>query len=101
MIIQLNKFGTTLLSRQAGKEAALVCQALLKDIKRNEKIEVDFEGVLTFSPSWGDEFLTPLLIEFKDNLILRNTANPSVQVTIDILQSIVGKKFNLGKEAKK
>ncbi len=101
MIIQLNKFGTTLLSRQAGKEAALICQALLKDIKRNEEIEVDFEGVSTFSPSWGDEFLTPLLGEYKDNLILKNTDNPSVQATIDILQSVLGKRFVFRKEVKK
>jgi len=43
MIIELKKFGTTLLSRQTGKEAALACQTLLKNIKKSEKIEVDFK----------------------------------------------------------
>jgi len=101
MIIQLKKFGTTLLSRQAGKEAALACQSLLGAVKKNEKIEVDFKDVLTFSPSWGDEFLTPLLNKYGKRLILKNTNNLSVQATIEILQSVLGKKFNLAEEPKK
>ena len=41
----------------------------------DEIIEVNFDGVLTFSPSWGDEFLTPLLNTYEDRLILKNTSN--------------------------
>ena len=95
MIIELKKFGTTLISRQTGKEAALALQPLLRDLKENEIIEVDFSGVLTFSPSWGDEFLTPLLNTYGERLVLKNTSNLSVLATVDILQTIVGKKFNI------
>ncbi|MBU2545462.1 STAS-like domain-containing protein [Patescibacteria group bacterium] len=95
MIIKLEKFGTTLLSRQAGKEAALACQTLLRDIKNNEKIEVDFKGVSTFSPSWGDEFLTPLLNKYKDKLVLKITDNLSVIATIEMLETIHKKKFKI------
>lgn len=93
MIIKLEKFGTTLLSRQAGKEAALACKTLLRDIKKSEKIEVDFKGVTTFSPSWGDEFLTPLLNKYKDKLILKNSDNASVAMSIKMLEEIHKKKF--------
>ena len=58
-------------------------------------MEVDFDGVITFTPSWGDEFLTPLLNRFKNNLLLLNTKNPSVQATLDILQQIGGVKYTL------
>lgn len=98
MTIQLKKFGTTLISRQTGKEAALACQNLLKDVKGSETVEVDFEGVLTFSPSWGDEFLTPLVNAYGDRLVLKNTDNPSVVATLDILQQTIGKKFNIADE---
>jgi hypothetical protein len=94
MIIELKKFGTTLISRQTGKEAFLACQSILKNIKENEVIEIDFDGVLTFSPSWGDEFLTPLLGEYKGRLILKNTSNPSVQATIEILEKTISSKFS-------
>ena len=93
MIIKLEKFGTILLSRQLGKEAALASQSLLRDIKRGENIEVDFKGVLTFSPSWGDEFLTPLLNKYGDKLVLKITDNPSVTNTIEMLETIHKKKF--------
>jgi len=94
MNIQLKKFGTTLISRQTGREAFSALQPFLKDVKENEIIEVDFDGVLTFSPSWGDEFLTPLLNTYGERLILKNTSNPSVQATLDMLEKIIGKNFS-------
>lgn len=95
MIIELKKFGTTLISRPTGKDAALAFQTLLKDLGEGETLEVDFDGVLTFSPSWGDEFLTPLLNKYGDKLILKNTSNLSVQETLGILQQGDNKKFNI------
>lgn len=50
---------------------------------------------LSNSPSWGDEFLTPLLREYGDRLILKNTQNPSVKATIEILEQINKRKFIL------
>lgn len=85
MTIELKKFGTTLISRQTGREAFLALQPLLKDVKNNEKLEVNFKGVLTFSPSWGDEFLTPLVKKYGKNIIFQNTQNPSVKATLEIL----------------
>lgn len=96
MIIKLKKFGTTLISRQTGKEAFLAFQPVLKNVKENEIIEVDFEGVLTFSPSWGDEFLTPLLERYKDQLVLKKSGNLSVKATLEILEESLGRKFNMG-----
>lgn len=95
MIIKLAKFGTTLISRPNGKEAYLSLQQSLKSLGENENIETDFDGVLTFSPGWGDEVLKPLLNTYGDKLILRNTNNPSVMATLEILQTTIGKKFNV------
>jgi hypothetical protein len=86
MIIKMNKFGTTLLSRQAGREAWLAFQPQISMIGPKEKVEVNFEGVTTFSPSWADEFLTPLKKKFGDRVVLLETSNPSVEVTLEILE---------------
>lgn len=94
MIIELKKFGTILISRQTGREAFLALQPFLKDIKKGEIVEVNFNGVLTFAPSWGDEFLTPLLNTYGERLILKNTSNLSVQATLDILEKTIGKNQN-------
>lgn len=88
MIIQIKKFGTTLTSRPAGKEAFLAFQSTLNEIKHNEKVEMDFEGVLVLGPSWADEFVTPILDKFKERVALQNTNNPSVKATLDILKRI-------------
>ena len=93
MIIELKKFGTTLISRQTGREAFSALQSFLRNVKNDKIIKVDFDGVLTFSPSWGDEFLTPLLNDYGDRLILKNTKNPSVEATIEILEKTIGKNF--------
>ncbi len=95
MIIELKKFGTTLISRQTGKEAFLAFQPALVNVKNGEAIEIDFEGVLTFSPSWGDEFLTPLFNKYGEKLILKNTNNPSVKFTLEMLQESLNKKFKI------
>jgi len=93
MRVELKKFGTTLISRQAGSEALKAFQSTLQDVKPNEELEIDFSGVLTFSPSWGDEFLTPLWDRFGDNFILLESDNMSVQATLKLLQEIKKRQF--------
>lgn len=95
MVIELKKIGTTLISRQTGKEAFLAIQPILQDLKNDEIVEIDFEGVITFSPSWGAEFLMPLLKKYGKNLLLKNTKNGSVISTIEFLESIESKKFSI------
>lgn len=85
MIIQLNKFGTTLVSRPSGKEAWLAFQPTINAIPENEEIIVDFDGVVVLTPSWADEFLTPLNNRFPNRIKLSNTENPSVTATLSTL----------------
>lgn len=85
MIIQLNKFGTTLVSRPSGKEAWLAFQSTLKNISEEEEVIVDFQDVVVLTPSWADEFLTPLKSRFREQVKLRNINNPSVTATLSIL----------------
>lgn len=70
-------------------------QPTLKELKDNEILELDFEGVATLSPSWGDEFLSPLLRTYGDRLVLLNTKNLSVKATLELLESVNNKKFNV------
>ena len=84
MIIELKKFGTMLVSRPSGKEAWLAFQPNLKDIADSEDIVVDFTDVLVLTPSWADEFLTPLRDRFK-KVSLSNTDNASIKATLEIL----------------
>jgi len=93
MKIELNKFGTTLTSRDGGREALAAFQPSLSMINNDEVVEINFAGVNTFSPSWGDDFLTPLIKMFGQRLILVNTDNLSVKATLDLLESIHKFKF--------
>src|SRR3989344_5070080 len=95
MHLELKKFGTTLISRQSGKEAFAAFQSTLAESIPSESIEIDFDGVITFSPSWGDEFLTPLLNQVGDRLVLLGTTNPSVKITIELLEEINKRKFKI------
>lgn len=88
MIIQLKKFGITLVSRPSGKEALLAFGPMLNQIGENEEIIIDFEGVIVLTPSWADEFLTPLSNRFGERIQLRNIENSSVKATLSILNQI-------------
>ena len=89
MLIELKKFGTTLVSRQAGKEAYAAFLPTLRQAGQNEDILIDFSGVNTFTPSWGDEFLTPLKEQVGDRVKLLHTdENASVKLTLEFLGQI-------------
>lgn len=86
MKIQLVKFGEMLISRPAGREAFLAMSAyLLKDVKKDEKIEIDFTGVKVLTPSWADEVITKVAERFK-KVKLVNTKNPTVRLTLKTLR---------------
>jgi len=85
MIILIHKFGTTLISRPAGKEAYLAFQSSLSNLQDDETLIVDFDGVITLSPSWADEFLTPLFEQYHDRLKMINYSNASVTETLRML----------------
>lgn len=93
MKISLQKFGTTLTSRESGREALAAFRSNLDRLAENEKIIIDFFGVNTFSPSWADEFLTPLYRKYPNNIRLKNDDNLSVKATLDILYDFQGTSF--------
>jgi hypothetical protein len=90
MNISTNKFGTVLTSRQSGKEAWSAYLPTLASVAAEEKVIVDFVGVNTLSPSWGDEFLTPLVARFADRVEVAPTSNPSVLLTLETLEKVNG-----------
>lgn len=95
MHIALKKFGTTLTSRQLGKESYAAFQPSLKEVPKDEKLEVDFDGVTIFSPSWGDEFLSRLIDDYGERIVFLNTQNPSVKETLKFLEKVGNKNFNI------
>ena len=95
MEIFLRNFGTTLISRPSGNEAFKVFEPNLMKITDGETLTIDFEGVITFSPSWGDEFVTPLVKKYGDKLILKNTENPSVKASLRTLEDTNAVKMNI------
>jgi STAS-like domain of unknown function (DUF4325) len=93
MKLQLEKFGKTLISRELGSEALKAFQPTLREFSEDEELEIDFSGVLTFSPSWADEFLSPLLNQLGDKLILLPSDNLSVHATLRILEEVNKRSF--------
>lgn len=93
MKLQLEKFGKTLISRELGSEAFKAFQPTLRDLLKNEELEIDFSGVFTLSPSWADEFLSPLLNQLDDRLIILPSDNFSVLATLKILKEVNKRPF--------
>ena len=93
MKVKLEKFGTTLISRELGSEAFKAFQSILLELPPNEELEIDFSGILTLSPSWADEFLSPLLERLSERLVLLPSDNLSVQATLKILQEANKRQF--------
>lgn len=80
MIIAMKKFGDILNSRPAGREAFLAFRPhLLHDLSNVETITIDFDGIRVLTPSFADEFVTPLIEQYPKRVLLKNTANITVQ----------------------
>ncbi len=91
MKIVMKNFGDFLSSRPAGKEAYLsACAYIFPSKDEVDGIELDFEGVNVLTPSWADEFVTPLKEEWGDRLNCVHTENPSVKATLEFLKQIHG-----------
>ncbi len=95
MKLQLEKFGKTLISRELGSEALKAFQVTLRELSKDEDLEIDFSGVLTLSPSWADEFLSPLFTELGDRLVLLPSDNLSVHATLKILAEVNKRPFRI------
>ena len=93
MRVELKKFGTMLISRPSGREALLAFQPTLKTLSDTETIDIFFDGVTTFSPSWGDEFLSPLQKKYGERLVLHASSNLSVRLTLELLEESYGLQF--------
>ncbi len=80
--IHLNKFGNVLVSCPAGLEAF---NAIRPTLKPDDGVEIDFDDVLTVTPSWFDEFLTNLAEYMHADVVLLPTENASVLAALPVL----------------
>lgn len=88
MRIDVSKFGTTLISRPAGREAFLAARAYSVPKEGNEPIELDFSGVKVLTPSWADEFVSGLQQEFgSERIKIIEGINPTVKITFETLNA--------------
>ncbi|MBU1124332.1 STAS-like domain-containing protein [Patescibacteria group bacterium] len=90
----MKKFGSVLNSRPAGHEALLAISPHLTEKKDGEELAIDFKGVDVLTPSFADEFITPLVMEHnKNELRLTNTQkNITVRKTLAFLAEEWDKK---------
>ncbi len=88
MHILIQKFGTILVSRPTGKEAYLAFLPTLESLGSNETIIIDFDEVKTLTPSWADEFLSPLMKKYAGRVSLVNIDNSSVIETLRTLRLV-------------
>lgn len=86
MILLMRNFGEKLDSRPAGREAWLAIQPKLREAQPDEEITLDFEEVLLLTPSFADEFVTSLINDYPNPIILEHTSdNITVQKTLEFL----------------
>ncbi|OGL71953.1 hypothetical protein A3C17_00910 [Candidatus Uhrbacteria bacterium RIFCSPHIGHO2_02_FULL_53_13] len=81
-IIHVKKFGDVLISRSAGLEAF---GAIRPQLNPGQIVQIDFEGILTVTPSWLDEFLTHLTDYVGETVEIIPTHNASVLAILPTL----------------
>ena len=83
MLVNMNNFGDILMSRPAGREAFLLAKAyVFTELKENDDIILDFNGIKVLAPSWADEFISGIRSEYSNKMQYLNTENPSVKASL-------------------
>ena len=86
MRVDISTFGTSLVSRPLGREAALALTAnVLRAIPHEEIVELDFSKVLALTPSWADEFLMTLREHGGNQIKVLPSHNASVKLTLETI----------------
>jgi hypothetical protein len=85
MKIELKKFGVVLTSRPAGKEAFAAIRPTLDPSAK--EVKIDFNGIISLSPSWADEFFRGLEEMYGKKIVYMQSDNPSVIATLRILNN--------------
>ena len=85
MRIEVRKYGDLLVSRPAGREAALAMLAYLPQPGPEEPVELDFEVVLVVAPSWLDEVLTGLRERWGARVRCLPAKNASLKASLEVL----------------
>lgn len=89
MRIDISKFGETLISRPAGREAYLAARAYSIPKESNDPIELDFTNVKVLTPSWADEFVSGLTAEYGvERVHVIEGDNASVKITFDTIKEL-------------
>jgi len=71
------------MSRPAGREAFLMAKAyVFKEIKENDDIILDFDGIKVLAPSWADEFISGIKTEYTNKIEYLNIENPTVKASL-------------------
>lgn len=87
MMLLMHNFGEKLDSRPAGREAWLAIQPRLREMTSEETITLDFSNVLLLTPSFADEFITPLVNRYAGRAILDHAQNNiTVRKTLQFLE---------------
>lgn len=89
MRVDVSKFGTTLISRPAGREAFLAARAYVIPKDQKEIVELDFTKVKVLTPSWADEFVSGLQKELGEKRVkVIEGKNSSVKNTFETLHEM-------------
>ena len=88
MKITLGNYGEMLISRPAGREAALAALAYVDGLRAARSVTIDFTGVKVLSPSWMSEFVQTLEAEGLKSFLFSPSDNSSVSATLKILEEM-------------
>lgn len=84
--IEIKKYGTFLVSRPEGRDAALVIKHQVLPLVNNDSIIIDFEGVNVMTPSWLDEVMQEIVLKFpKDKIVFKNILPGSVEESLKLV----------------
>lgn len=92
------KFGKFLIDRDSGRDVYEILKREIKELKGDEKLFLDFSGVVILNPSFCDEVFGQIEQDFPEKMIVDKNANHALMVAFETVEETRGIKFNFGEK---
>jgi hypothetical protein len=91
------KLGRFLVGREEGRSGYMVlCRDIFDRLAPDTQVRITFDGVTVFAPSYGDETLGNLLVQYPDILLIDPDASYPVKKALETIEITRGITFIYG-----
>ncbi len=92
----LKAYGTVLVGRKDGTEAFVALERNMRDMPEGEVLFFDFSDIITFAPTWCDEFFGEATIKYPGRIVIDESIGEGLRKPFEVIAEARKIAFTFG-----